>query len=117
VINTLAITSDVTTNSKFLVSVASLDLDSRPGPADHFDPTQEYHWTLVHAAGGITGFAPQKFAIDRSAFVNPTGAGTFNITQSSNDLVLNFNPVPEPVVLWLAPIAMLGMRRRRRGRC
>jgi autotransporter-associated beta strand protein len=119
VINTLTITSGYTANSKFLISLASLDASDNPAAPQHWSPTQEYHWTLVHTGAGITGFSPNLFAIDSTSFLAPKGNGSFNITQSGNDLLLNFNPVPEPTsaALLIGLTAGRVLQRRRRSRC
>jgi autotransporter-associated beta strand protein len=66
------------------------------GTASNFDPAQNHSWTIATAAGGITGFAADKFLISTSAtngtggFANALGGGTFSIAQSGNDLNLVF---------------------------
>ena len=66
------------------------------GNISNFDSTQNYSWTIASAAGGISGFASDKFLVNTSAtngtagFSNPYGAGTFSLAQSGNDLNLVF---------------------------
>ena len=66
------------------------------GSAANFNATQGYTWKIASAAGGISGFAANKFSIRTSAtngtggFANSTGGGTFSIAQSGNDLNLVF---------------------------
>lgn len=66
------------------------------GTANTFNPGQSYTWTLL-SAGTITNFDPTAFVVDSSTFfANGTGGGTFSVTDSGGDLMLNFTPVPEP---------------------
>jgi fibronectin-binding autotransporter adhesin len=66
------------------------------GNAANFDASQNYTWRIASAAGGITGFAADKFAIVTGAtngtggFANAVSGGTFSIAQSGNDLNLVF---------------------------
>jgi autotransporter-associated beta strand protein len=66
------------------------------GSAANFDSSQNYTWRIASAAGGITGFASDKFAVISGAtngtggFANALGGGTFSIAQSGNDLNLVF---------------------------
>jgi autotransporter-associated beta strand protein len=66
------------------------------GSAANFNPSQSYTWRIASAAGGITGFASDKFSIVAGAtngtggFANSLGGGTFSIAQSGNDLNLLF---------------------------
>jgi fibronectin-binding autotransporter adhesin len=75
------------------------------GPASNFNSAQNYSWTLATAAGGITGFAADKFLISTSGtngtggFANAFGSGTFSIAQSGNDLNLVFTSGGGPAVI------------------
>ncbi len=51
-----------------------------------------YAWTLLTAAGGISGFATNKFSVDTSAFTNNLGGGSLSVAQSGNNLQLVFTP-------------------------
>jgi T5SS/PEP-CTERM-associated repeat protein len=112
----LTIDAGTTTNSKFVLSLTSLDAAYAPGLASNFDVTQPYTFKLLTARGGIVGFTPGEFAIDRSGFAN-TDAGVFAVAQIGNDLVLTYNPVPEPAVVGLSigGLVVLGTVRRRRS--
>ena len=64
------------------------------GSAANFDPAQNYTWKIASAAGGITGFAADKFVINTSAtngtggFANNFSGGTFSVAQAGTDLNL-----------------------------
>jgi hypothetical protein len=53
------------------------------------------NYTIATFPGGITGFDPNAFAF------TPTGwfVGTPVISQNGNNLILSFQPIPEPVHL------------------
>lgn len=82
-----------TIESPFTIKVVSLD-GSSAGEAANFDNTQSYTWRIATASGGVTGFAADEFAIDDSGFQNGKGTvGAFSISQSGNDVYLDFTPV------------------------
>jgi autotransporter-associated beta strand protein len=115
VVNSLTVAAGSTANSRFLISIASLDQFNNPAAPLNFDSSQEYHWTLAHAGAGISGFSPSLFAIDSSGFLAPTGGGSFNVSEAGNDLLLNFNPVPEPgSAVAIGTVALGGLLGRRR---
>ena len=66
------------------------------GSATNFDAGQNFTWKIATAAGGISGFAADKFMINTSAtdgtggFANGLAGGMFSIAQSGNDLNLVF---------------------------
>jgi autotransporter-associated beta strand protein len=85
-----------------------------------FTNTQDYTWRIATASGGITGFDPSKFSIRvnpdytypgtqaqgaYAAFgsVTSLGAGQFVVTQSGNDLLLQFvHPIANPGTVYRA---------------
>ncbi|MFM7208092.1 MAG: autotransporter-associated beta strand repeat-containing protein, partial [Planctomycetaceae bacterium] len=75
------------------------------GSATNFDASQNYTWRIATAAGGISGFAADKFVLNTSAtngtggFANAFGSGTFSITQTGNDLNLVFTHGAAPTVI------------------
>jgi autotransporter-associated beta strand protein len=121
----------LTVGSEFNINLWSLN-EIGPdvnGDALNFDPNQNYTWTILTAAGGITGFAgTSQFLINTGAingtagFANALNGGTFSIVQNSNDLNLVFTsasaPIPEPGTWFAAALlaggaAFLRWRKRR----
>ena len=123
----------LTVGSEFNINLWSLSAitPDANGPALNFDPNQNYTWTILTAAGGISGFTGgNQFAINTGAFngtagfANALNGGVFSIAQSGNDLNLVFTtaggaPIPEPGT-WAAAALLVGgaafMRWRKRAK-
>lgn len=74
-------------------------------------------WTILTATGGITNFDAGNWAIlDTNFTSDPAWAGTWSVSQSGNDLMLNYTAVPEPgtFALVVAGLSVVGWLRRRR---
>jgi autotransporter-associated beta strand protein len=75
------------------------------GPAANFSPTQNGSWRIASAAGGITGFAADKFLINVGAangaagFANDLAGGAFSLVQADNDLNLVFTAAAGPAFI------------------
>jgi hypothetical protein len=73
----------------------------------------------LESATSISEFNAGFLNINVSGFLNPVNRGTFSVGKSSNDLDLNFTPVPEPST-WamlaggLFALGGAALRRRRR---
>jgi uncharacterized repeat protein (TIGR02543 family) len=80
-----------------------------------FDDTQDYTWRIATASGGITGFDASKFLIqvDTGPYTGigfspfssayELNSGQFVVTQSGNDLLLQFvHPASSPVTVYRA---------------
>jgi hypothetical protein len=62
---------------------------------ERFDASQAYAWTIVEAAGGIIGFAPDKFTIKNGTAgtqPGPLAGGQFTLVQVGNTLQLRYTP-------------------------
>ena len=97
--------------------VTSFDASGNPGLANLTGGTP-YSLHVLHANGGIVGFNAADFTIDSSQFLNGTASG-FTLTQSGNELFLNFTPIPEPSTyallgLGLGAVLFPALRRRKR---
>lgn len=123
--------SALTVGSEFNINLWSLSGVSPDvsGEAINFDPTQNYTWTILTAAGGILGYTgTDQFNINLGAnngtagFANLLNGGVFSVVQSGNNLNLVFTaaggePIPEPGT-WAAAALLAGgaayMRWRKR---
>ena len=77
-----------------------------------FDPANSYSWKLATTSGGVTGFDPAAFQMDRSGFAN-AASGAFSVRQIGNDLYLNYAAVPEPSTWLLVSLGLAGILLRR----
>ncbi len=107
-----------TSGSPFNLTLASYsNTTGAPDLLAGFDSSSNYTWQIASGTS-VTGFDPSAFTIDTSSFQNSLGTGQFFLTQSGNDLFLNFTPVPEPSTVALlslgASVLVVSGRRRRR---
>ncbi len=90
------------------------------GNALNFLTTNNYSWTLASAGSGILGFDAANFILNigsnngTAGFSNNLGGGMFSVSQSGNNLLLNFTAVPEPSSALLGGLGLLALLRRRR---
>lgn len=102
--------------ASYTLSVVSLTASNLAGPAENFNSGVGSSF-LIAATGGITGFDAAAWSIDTSLFQNAF-TGSFSLSQSGNNLYLNYTPsaIPEPsTCVMLAGLAGLGivlLRRR-----
>lgn len=118
-INITGALSLTATSGLFTIELISFNGDGDEATeAMSFNSGVAYTWKLATATGGITGFDPSRFTLDTSDFANGLAGGSFSVSQSGNDLLLNFTPVPEPstyalLFLGLGAVVLAARRRRR----
>jgi hypothetical protein len=87
------LTIGATSGNRFTIQIVSL-AGSSAGPAAHFDNAQSYSWPIAVAAGGVSGFAADKFTLDGAGFQNSLGTvGAFSLSEAAGTVYLNFTPV------------------------
>jgi autotransporter-associated beta strand protein len=82
------------------------------GGVPDFDNTAYYSWPIASATGAITGFDTSVVALDTSNIpADALGMGHFFLSQSEsgNDLLVNFTPVPEPSTYALLSLGLAGL--------
>jgi len=102
--------------SNYTLNVISLTAGNVPGDVPNFTEVST-SWTILVAAGGISGFDDREWLVDTNSFSALGGtAGQFTISQSVDNTTLNLNYiVPEPstyALLLLAGAGWLLWRRR-----
>lgn len=101
-------------------NVTTVDGFGSPSPAMNFNPASGYSWMFATSVNVISGFSAGQFDINTTGFSNPTGGGFFSISETGNNLFLNFTPVPEPstwalIGLGVLTVVPFAIRRRRRA--
>jgi len=109
--------SGATANS-ITFNIVSVDGSGNAANAINFNPATSYSWMFAASSSPITGFNAGDFHLVTSGFTNATGGGSFSVSESGNDLMLNFTPVPEPstwalIGAGLAAVVPFLWRRRR----
>ncbi len=96
------------------ISITSLN-GSTAGLIPNYNASTSRSWVIAdfsngNSSGGIQGFSANLFALDTSAFANAPGITQFSLSTSanSNQLILNYTPVPEPASTGLLAALMLG---------
>jgi fibronectin-binding autotransporter adhesin len=100
------------------LDVFTINSTGAPAPAINFNMANTYAWTFATSTSAITGFNVNQFNVNTVGFLNGTAAGFFTVSGTTNNLVLNFTPVPEPSTWVLMgagvlAIATFALRRRR----
>ena len=78
---------NATSGSKFTIKVIGIGLGSKPSG---FDNAKDWSWRIATASGGVDQFDASKFTIDKSGFTGTLGSGQFIVSQSGNNVYLEF---------------------------
>jgi fibronectin-binding autotransporter adhesin len=105
----------------FAFNVTTIGLTGNSAPALNFNASSAYSWEFATAANPIAGFNASDFTLNTTGFANATSGGFFSLTETGNNLFLNFTPVPEPTTwsmtaLGIAVLSPFAISRRRRRR-
>ena len=115
-----SLTISATVNTPFVLDLVSLTAGNANGALANFNSANAYSWKFVTTTSGITGFSAGAFQYDPSYFYNGLDVGHFFVSQTGNDLYLNFTPVPEPTTWVLLSLGLssvlLSLRRKSRAR-
>jgi fibronectin-binding autotransporter adhesin len=110
-------------SNRITLRIVSLNA-GMPGLIPGFNPEAGRSWVIADysngnlgTGNGILNFSADKFTLDTFLFGNEPGSAQFSLSLSanSNQLILTYNPVPEPAaVMLVAASAALCLRRLRR---
>jgi autotransporter-associated beta strand protein len=100
-------------------NIVSSDSSGNAAAIANFNAATPYSWMFATSATPIVGFnsVSSQFNLVTSGFLNPTSGGTFSVTESGDNLFLNFTPVPEPstwCLMGAGLLAVVGFSLRRR---
>ncbi|HZZ19113.1 MAG TPA: PEP-CTERM sorting domain-containing protein, partial [Opitutaceae bacterium] len=104
-----------TSGSKFNINLETIAPGTGlPGMAT-FNSSLSYQWTIFSGTS-LSGFSPGDFNLNTSAFTNGLAGGSFSLASGSNNIYLDFTPVPEPStwVLICGGLAVVGFAVGRR---
>jgi len=114
------LTISATVSTPFVLDLVSLTAGNASGALANFNSANDYSWKFVTTTTGITGFSAGAFQYNASNFANNLNIGHFYVSQTGNDLYLNFTPVPEPTTWVLLSLGLssvlLSLRRKSRAR-
>ena len=100
----------------YVLNVLSLTAGNTPGNVPNFADANS-SWTILTTTTGITGFDASYWTISTTGFSSsPAATGTWNVSQSSNNLVLNYVAVPEPSVFVLLACGLIALPLLRAAR-
>ncbi len=68
-------------SNRFTLGLRTLTATGGAGLLDGFNPAQNYTWRFATTTGGISGFDPADFQVDKSGFAN--ASGTFPSVRSA----------------------------------
>ncbi len=104
--------SSLSASSPFYIDIVSL-AGAVPGDATNLIATEPVDWEFVTYEQLVGEFSPDLFVLDASAFTNNLGAGHFGIVQTTGGLAIAFIPEPGTLLMCLAAVILLIVRRRR----
>ena len=108
---------DITATSfnPFQIDLLTLDIAQASGLAANFDGLTPYSLPFATTTAGITGFDSSAFNVNTTGVQN-TFTGTWSVSQSGNNLSLEYTTaaVPEPSSLLLVAVGVYPLLRRRR---
>jgi len=99
-------------SGSYILNVLGLTSINDAGLTPNFSEINR-SWIILTTTNGITSFNDANWAINTAGFSSPD-AGTWGLTQSGNNLVLNYTAIPEPGAALLGGLGMLALLRRRR---
>jgi autotransporter-associated beta strand protein len=103
--------------SPFALNLISLNSGGSGGNVSNFSSGTNYSWAIASATSFVN-FNPAALTINATNFTNALNGGSFSLTTSGTNLMLNFTPVPEPSTwaLMIAGLGVTGFARLRRMR-
>jgi autotransporter-associated beta strand protein len=105
-------TLDLTgTSGSYILNVLGLTAGNVAGSVPNFSEIDR-SWTILTSTG-LTGFNAANWTINTDGFTDPD-AGTWELDQDGNNLVLSYTAIPEPATALLGGLGLLALLRRRR---
>jgi autotransporter-associated beta strand protein len=105
-------TLDLTGGSgSYILNVLGLTAGNVAGLVPNFSEIDR-SWTILTSTG-LTGFNAANWTINTDGFTDPD-AGTWELDQDGNNLVLSYTAIPEPATALLGGLGLLALLRRRR---
>jgi autotransporter-associated beta strand protein len=112
-----ALTFTATLGTPFALNLISLNSSGSNANISDFSSGAAYSWAIASATSFV-GLNVNALALNTAKFTNSLNGGSFSLSTSGNNLLLNFTPVPEPETwaLMIAGLAVAGYTRLRHRR-